>query len=94
MRLEFMRLEDVKKCILETWSNFGLENRARLPYSDRWTFGIHFGSDEILAKSIFSHLPDGTGTLAKPGDRLSAQVWPYGVGAWNCNVYARRCWIA
>jgi hypothetical protein len=26
--------------------------------SDRWTFGIHFGSDEILAKSIFSHLPD------------------------------------
>jgi hypothetical protein len=25
--------------------------------SDRWAFGIHFGSDEISAKSIFSHLP-------------------------------------
>jgi hypothetical protein len=24
---------------------------------DRWAFGIHFGSDEISAKSIFSHLP-------------------------------------
>jgi hypothetical protein len=27
--------------------------------SDRWAFGIHFGSDEMSAKSIFSHLPDG-----------------------------------
>ena len=25
--------------------------------SDRWTLRIHFGSDDILAKSIFSHLP-------------------------------------
>jgi hypothetical protein len=39
--------------------------------SDRWTFGIHFGSDEILAKSIFSHLPDGTGTL---GTQLSIGI--------------------
>jgi hypothetical protein len=52
------RLEDVKKLILETWSNFGLEKIARgCLISDRWGFGIHFGSDEISAKSIFSHLP-------------------------------------
>ena len=33
--------------------------------SDRWACGIHFGSDEISAKSIFSHLPDGTGTFKR-----------------------------
>jgi hypothetical protein len=46
--------EDVKKLILETWSNFGLEKIAPgCLISDRWGFGIHFGSDEISAKSIF-----------------------------------------
>jgi hypothetical protein len=48
----------VKKLILETWSNFGLEKIAPgCLLSDRWGFGIHFGSDAISAKSIFSHLP-------------------------------------
>jgi hypothetical protein len=41
--------------------HFGLEKIAPgCVISDRWGFGIHFGSDEISAKSIFSHLPVGT----------------------------------
>jgi hypothetical protein len=58
--VECSRQDDVKKLILETWSNFGLEKMTPgCVISDRWGFGIHFGSDEISAKSIFSHLPDG-----------------------------------
>jgi hypothetical protein len=30
---------------------------------DRWAFGIHFGSDEISAKLILAHLPDGVTTV-------------------------------
>jgi hypothetical protein len=48
-----------EKIDLETWSNFGLKKNAPgSVISDRWDFGIHFGSHEISAKSIFSHLPD------------------------------------
>jgi hypothetical protein len=47
-----------EKFDLETWSNFGLEKIAPGCFiSGRQTFGIHFGSDEILEKSFFSHLP-------------------------------------
>jgi hypothetical protein len=49
--------------------------------SDRWTFRIHFGSDEILAKSIVSHLPVPE-TLHNPIPREN-EVRP-----------ARRRWIA
>jgi hypothetical protein len=50
-----------EKIDLETSSNFGPEKNAPgCVIRDRWDFGIHFGSHEISAKSIFSHLPDSS----------------------------------
>jgi hypothetical protein len=47
-----------EKIDLEKWTKFGLKEIAPgCLISDRWACGIHFGSNEIFAKSIFSHLP-------------------------------------
>jgi hypothetical protein len=47
-----------EKIDLEAWSNFAFKNFAPgCLISDRGAFGVHFGSEEISAKSIFSHLP-------------------------------------
>jgi hypothetical protein len=60
-----------EKIDLETWSNFGLEKTAPgCVISDHWDFGIHFGSHEISAKSIFSHLPDEVTPIEK-----ALQLW-------------------
>jgi hypothetical protein len=51
--------EDVKKFI---WKRGAISVLKKIApgslISDRWAVAIHFGSDEISAKSIFS-LPDG-----------------------------------
>jgi hypothetical protein len=76
----------VKKLILETWSNFGLEKIAPgCVISDRWGFGIHFGSDEISAKSIFSHLPGNLTPVraAMQDDRGGTAIDVHPNGAWS-----------
>jgi hypothetical protein len=63
---KIIRQDDVKKLIQKRRAISALKKFAPgCLISDRWALGIDFGSDEISAESIFSHLPDGTGTFGK-----------------------------
>jgi hypothetical protein len=67
---EFRGQEDVKKLKNKCGVISALKKVSPgFPISDRRGVGIHFASSLILAKSVFSHLPEGAAIFTEVGDK-------------------------